>query len=229
MGEPVKVMSTFGSIYGHRPEVALRLKGIPYELLLEDLPNNKSELLLTCNPVHKLVPVLLHGHRSICESLIIVEYIDEAFKGPPLLPADPYERATARFWAQFIDQKFARPFWMSICMADGDKEEEEDFLKVAKENLLLLEGQLKGKRFFGGDSIGLVDIAASGLARWLEAFEEISGVDLLTNEEFPVLHRWAKAYAGDERAKECLPNMDELVSKFTAVRKKFQAMAEVPK
>ncbi|VAH85843.1 unnamed protein product [Triticum turgidum subsp. durum] len=205
MGEPVKVMSTFGSIYGHRPEVALRLKGIPYELLLEDLPNNKSELLLTCNPVHKLVPVLLHGDRSICESLIIVEYIDEAFKGPPLLPAEPYERATARFWAQFIDQKFARPFWMSICMADGDKEEEEeDFLKEAKANLLLLEGQLKGE-------------------------EEISGVDLLTDEKFPALNRWAKEYAGDEHAKECLPNKDELVAKFTAVKKKFLAMAEVQK
>uniref|UniRef100_A0A8R7Q087 GST C-terminal domain-containing protein n=2 Tax=Triticum TaxID=4564 RepID=A0A8R7Q087_TRIUA len=118
---------------------------------------------------------------------------------------------------------------MSICMADGDEEGKGDFLKEAKVNLLLLEGQLKGKRFFGGDSIGLVDIAASGLARWLQAFEDISGVDLLTNEEFPALHRWAKAYAGDERAKECLPNMDELVSKFTAVRKKFQAMAEVQK
>ncbi|XP_020179103.1 glutathione S-transferase U8 [Aegilops tauschii subsp. strangulata] len=229
MSETVKVMSTFGSIYGHRPEVALRLKGIPYELLLEDLPNNKSELLLTHNPVHKLVPVLLHGDKSICESLIIVEYIDEAFEGPRLLPADPYERATARFWAQFIDQKFARPFWMSICMADGDKEEEENFLKEAKKNLLLLEGQLKGNRFFGGNSIGLVDIAASGLARWLGAFEEISGVNLLTDEQFPALCRWAKEYAGDERAKECLPNMDELVAKITAVKKKFLAMAEVQK
>ncbi|VAH85839.1 unnamed protein product [Triticum turgidum subsp. durum] len=56
MSETVKV-SEFGSIYGHRPEVALRLKGIPYQLLLEDLPN-KSQLLLTHNPVHKLVPVL---------------------------------------------------------------------------------------------------------------------------------------------------------------------------
>nr|BAJ97278.1 predicted protein [Hordeum vulgare subsp. vulgare]BAK02791.1 predicted protein [Hordeum vulgare subsp. vulgare] len=229
MSERVKVLSTFGSIYGHRPEVALRLKGIPYELLLEDLPNNKSELLLTHNPVHKLVPVLLHGDRSICESLIIVEYIDEAFGGPPLLPADPCERATARFWAQFIDQKFARPFWISICMADGDKEEEEDFLKEAKENLLLLERQLKGKKFFGGDSIGLVDIAASGLARWLETFEEISGVNLLTDEGFPALCRWAKEYADEERAKECLPSKDELVAKFTAVKKKFLAMADVQK
>ena len=80
-------------------EWALRLKGVEYEYIDEDLAN-KSAALLRYNPV------LVHDGRPIAESVIIVEYVDETWKdGYPIMPADPYERAQARFWARFADEK----------------------------------------------------------------------------------------------------------------------------
>uniref|UniRef100_A0ACD5XKH1 Uncharacterized protein n=1 Tax=Avena sativa TaxID=4498 RepID=A0ACD5XKH1_AVESA len=232
MGSPmVKLIGAFGCAFSHRVEVALRMKGVPYELILED-PRNKSELLLKHNPIHKMMPVLLHGDRpAICESLVIMEYVDEAFTGPLLLPTDPHDRASARFWAHFVDQKFGKPFWMSFLVYASTDEGggNESFIKEAKANLLLLEEQLTGKKFFSGDDIGLIDIAAAGMAHWLDVFEEICGVTLVTNEEFPGLNCWAKAYVEDEHVKKCLPERDQLVAMFSACRDMFRGMATTKK
>ena len=84
--------------------MALNIKGVSYEYVDED-PSNKSELLLKSNPVHKKVPVLIHNGKPICESLVILQYVDELFAGRSILPTDPYERATARFWAAYAGDK----------------------------------------------------------------------------------------------------------------------------
>lgn len=101
----VKLLYFWMSPFGQRCRIALEEKGVDYELKEEDL-SRKSELLLRSNPVHKKIPVLIHDGKPICESLIIIEYIDEVFVGKSsFLPSDPYARSHARFWANFIDNK----------------------------------------------------------------------------------------------------------------------------
>lgn len=108
MGEENTVIlhGNWASPFAKRVELALKTKGIPFEYVEEDL-SNKSALLLKYNPVQKKVPVLVHDGKPVCESLVILEYIDETWQdGPHLLPKDPYERAKVRFWVAYIQQVF---------------------------------------------------------------------------------------------------------------------------
>lgn len=105
MADEVVLLDHYASMFGMRVRISLAQKGVKYDYKEEDL-KNKSQLLLQMNPVHKKIPVLIHNGKPVCESLIIVQYIDEVWKDKaPLLPSDPYQRAQARFWADYIDKK----------------------------------------------------------------------------------------------------------------------------
>ncbi|CAL5388427.1 unnamed protein product [Camellia sinensis] len=188
-----------------RVEIALKWKDIEYEFIQQDL-QNKSPLLLKCNPIHKKIPVLLHNGKPICESLVILEYIDETWKGNPIFPEDPHERAIARFWANFIDEK-CLPAINKACFTKDDKGIEETI-----ELLKTLEAQLTDKKFFGGDSVGLVDIVATFIGYWLEVIQEVVGVELLTEEKFPRLYKWIEDYVNCCVIKEHLPPREKLLA-----------------
>ena len=112
MADEVVLLDFWPSPFGMRVRIALAEKGIKYESKEEDL-QNKSPLLLQMNPVHKKIPVLIHNGKPICESLVAVQYIEEVWNDRnPLLPSDPYQRAQARFWADYVDKKV--PFCASM-------------------------------------------------------------------------------------------------------------------
>ena len=102
--EEVKLLGIWASPFSRRIEMALKLKGIPYDYV-EEILEHKSPLLLALNPIHKKVPVLVHNGKTILESQVILEYIDETWKQNPILPQDPYERSKARFLGKLVDEQ----------------------------------------------------------------------------------------------------------------------------
>ncbi|KAL7101087.1 hypothetical protein ACP275_08G034900 [Erythranthe tilingii] len=195
----VIVHGFWASAYVYRVIWALKLKGVKYDYIEEDF-SNKSQSLLEYNPVHKKVPVLVHGGRPVVESSVILEYIEETWSDDPLtslLPSDAYERSVARFLIDFGQQSLTLfAFFLS------SDENKETTSKKARETLEIIQDQaLGGKKFFGGNRLGLVDLSYGWLAHWLESIQELVGVK-------PVI-------------KDNLPDSKALLEHSTRQRKKF--------
>lgn len=91
-----------------KPMLALAEKGVAYESRYLDLLKFDQHQgdYLRVNP-DGTIPALVHGELVLTESTPMMEYIDEAFDGPPLRPADPRERWRMRWWMRFFDAYFA--------------------------------------------------------------------------------------------------------------------------
>ncbi|XVF65010.1 hypothetical protein PTKIN_Ptkin09bG0212300 [Pterospermum kingtungense] len=216
----VKLHGFWPSPFSHRVIWALKIKGVDYEYVEEDL-SNKSELLLKYNPVYKKIPVLVHGGKPIAESLIILEYIEETWPHNPLLPSDPYDKAMARFWIQFGVDK--GPIFLKLLHSTGGEDQEnaaKDFLEVLK---IIEEKALGDKKFFGGDTINLVDIAYGNLAYWFKNLEEVLSIKLLEPSTLPRLSQWAQNFLEVPVIKETIPDHDKLLAYIRRVRKKIVA------
>ncbi|CAK8541772.1 unnamed protein product [Lathyrus sativus] len=205
--EEVKLFGMVESPFVTRVEIALKLKGVEYTYELEK-KGNLSDTLIKYNPVYKKVPVLVHNHKSISESLVIVEYIDETWKQNPILPSDPYKKVQARFWSKFIDDKSVDP--LRKVMNTIDEKEREKGIEEIEEAFQILENELKDK-FFGGDEIGIVDITAVVIAR-LPIIQEAFGLNLLTSDKFPKIYKWSQDFNNHPIVKETLPTRETLLA-----------------
>ncbi|KAH6818160.1 glutathione S-transferase TAU 19 [Perilla frutescens var. frutescens] len=216
MAEKVILLDFYASVFGMRARVALAEKGIEYEYREEDL-SNKSQLLVEMNPVHKKIPVLIHHGKPVCESLIIVQYIDEVWsEKSPLLPSDPYGRAQARFWADYIDKKVydaGRRIWFT----KGEEREaaKEELIEILK----LLESQLGDKPFFGGYAFGFVDVALITFSSWFHTYE-ISG-EFSIEEHCPKLISWVKRCTQRQSVSKSLADPNKVYEFVLALKKRL--------
>ncbi|KAJ7526721.1 hypothetical protein O6H91_16G044200 [Diphasiastrum complanatum] len=221
MAPELKLLSLWASPYCMRVAIALNMKKVQCEVIEEDL-RNKSDLLIKLNPVHKKVPVLIHNGKPICESLIIVEYVDEVWPEDgtrqAILPKDAYCRAMERFWADFIDKKIFPPAYFAL-RKQGD--EQQKAIADFYESYAILEGALakvSEKPFFGGKKLNFVDVILAPLACWLLALEELAGINVNKCESYPRLCEYFKAVREHPAVANVLPDDKKESEHFRKLR-----------
>ncbi|XP_078154456.1 glutathione S-transferase U17-like [Carex rostrata] len=208
-----------------RVGIALNIKEVQYEFL-EEILSAKSELLLKSNPVYKKVPVLIHDGKPICESMIIVQYIDDVWtrSGTTLMPTDPYQKAMHRFWTVYLDDKFEPSLYnLTMSQTEAAKAEAEEqtmaVLQLLEEAFVKMSN--KGKPFFGGDTIGYLDIAIGSYLGWMRATEEIIGLKLLDDARIPLLCAWAENFCNNEAVRNVSPEIMKIVEYAKFLRSKY--------
>nr|AFK47575.1 unknown [Medicago truncatula] len=207
----IKLHGSWYSPFTLRVVWTLNLKGIPYDSIEED-HFNRTPQLLQYNPIHKKTPVLVHDGKPICESMIIVEYIDEIWPQNSLLPADPYARAQARFWVKYIDDMFSAIRASHRSIIKG--EEREKSRENLSERLKVVEDQCLDdhNKFYGGETINIVDIALGSFVKFIEVQEDMFEVKILKSERFPRLHLWFNNFKDVPIIKENTPEQEKFVA-----------------
>ena len=102
----MKLYSYFRSSAAYRVRIALNLKGVAYDIapihLSKEGGINRKPEYRAVNPHMKVPALALSGGEVLIQSLAIIEYLDEVYPDPPLLPADAVARARVRALAQII-------------------------------------------------------------------------------------------------------------------------------
>jgi len=160
--------------YCARVRIVLAEKAIEYEVVEIDL-SDRPAWLYEKNPSGR-VPVIEEDGWVLPESAVIMEYLEERYPEPPLLAADPADRALARVRI-FRQDELTSPYY---ALRRGD----DDARGRLDRQLARLDLQLTATPWLGGRDYGLADIA---FVPWILRSRDMLGVGL---DPYPALQDW---------------------------------------
>ena len=139
--------------HSHRTRIVLAEKGVEIDII-NVVPGRYPEDLLDLNPYHSL-PTLVDRDLTLYDSRVIIEYLDERFPHPPLMPVDPILRAQFRLALFRIERD-----WYALAQQvdeDHDKKHDSKYRKMLRDAILQSADVFKVKPYFLSDEFSLVD------------------------------------------------------------------------
>ncbi|WP_068764022.1 glutathione S-transferase N-terminal domain-containing protein, partial [Oleiphilus sp. HI0066] len=167
------------SHYSHRVRIVLAEKGVAVDIIDVD-PDEKPAELADHNPYNEL-PTLVDRDLVLYEADIMMEYLDERFPHPPLLPVYPVARAQSRLMMYRISKD-----WCSLVdsiLADPESSSANEKRKEFKESLLATAPIFADKPFFMSEEFTIVDCCIAALLWRLP----VLGIELSEPAAKPIL------------------------------------------
>lgn len=180
--------------YAQRTRILLGEKAIAHQAVEIDI-YDKPDWFVALTP-NQRVPVIDHAGFVLWESATINEYLDAAFDGPSLRPADEQRRALMRNEIRYIDNVFLPQLYKMLfeqapAAQVALKGVVEDQMRFVESRLTALQGE-DGPYWMGG-AVSLADVAAFPFFERIPAMGHYRGISI--PPECPRLHRWLGAAA----------------------------------
>ncbi len=172
----------------HRVRIVLAEKDITVDILNIN-PENKPEELAEFNP-YNTTPTLLDRDLVLYDARIIMEYLDERFPHPPLMPVDPVNRAHSRLALYRIEKD-----WFSLVhdIEHGDDTSSSAARKILRESVLSAAEVFSVKPFFLSDEFSLVDCTIAPILWRLPKY----GIDVPEKQGKPILKYMDRVFSRD--------------------------------
>ena len=151
-------------IHSHRVRFVLAEKNVTVEIIDSD-PLNPPEDVVDLNPYGSL-PTILDRDLTLYDSRIIMEYLDERFPHPPLLPVDPVNRAASRLYLHRVDNDW---YTKVDAIVKGGKAATAA-RKELRESLITTVPVFEAMEYFMSESFSIVDASIAPLLwRWFRS------------------------------------------------------------
>jgi len=172
------VMTLFSSptcFYSHRTRLVLAEKNISVEIVKVEGPDLPEDLV-DLNPYHT-VPTLVDRDLVLYDSRVIIEYLDERFPHPPLMPVDPVTRAQFRLALYRIEKDWY--YLADQLEAASDSKQASRTRKMLQESIVASSEVFSAKKYFLSDEFSLVDCSVAPILWRLQIY----GIDLPPSAE----------------------------------------------
>ncbi|MEZ5498554.1 MAG: glutathione S-transferase N-terminal domain-containing protein [Steroidobacteraceae bacterium] len=153
--------------WSHRTRLVLTEKNLGIEVISVD-PGRYPEDLLDLNPYHS-VPTLVDRDLVLYDSRVIVEYLDERYPHPPLMPVDPVSRAQFRLALYRIERD-----WYGLAQQierESDRRQGQKLRGMLRDTVIASTDLFKVKPYFLSDEFSLVDATIAPILWRLAAYE----------------------------------------------------------
>ena len=154
--------------YSHRVRMVLSEKGVAVDITDVD-PSHKPEDLAEINPYNSL-PTLLDRDLVLYEANVIMEYLDERFPHPPLLPVYPVQRALSRLWITRVEREWSHRLDV-LMLGKGRETIISKARKELRESIISISPIFSEKPFFMNEEFSLVDCCVAPILWRLKAVD----------------------------------------------------------